>query len=48
MLARCDVLLRHKQVDSVLIHFVRNQFVPSCVNFLFPVTRWDGVRVMSH
>ena len=39
----------HKQVDSFWIYFVRNQFVTSCVNFLFATwmtwTGCDGERV---
>ena len=35
-----------KQVDSFWIHFVRNQFVPSCVNLLFATwMTWTGVMV---
>ena len=36
----------HKQVDSFWIHFVRNHFVPSCVNLLFATwMTWTGVMV---
>ena len=46
MFAHYDALWRHKQVDSFLIHSVRNHFAPSCVNLLFAAPGRLGL--MSH